>query len=114
VLISTGLGSTGWLRSLVTGAAAIAQIPLEDSAAVIPWDTKELSFCVREPFPSQTTGTSLVFGKIHPQQNFKLISRMAEGGIIFSDGIVDDAIEFNSGAIATIGLAPIQGRLVAG
>ena len=38
---------------------------------------------------------------------------MAEGGIIFSDGIVGDAIEFNSGAIVTISAAEIQGQLVA-
>lgn len=113
VLVSTGLGSTGWLRSLVTGATAIAQITQTDSTLALPWDATELYFCVREPFPSQTTGTSLVFGKIHPHENFRLTSRMAEGGIIFSDGIVDDAIEFNSGAIATINVAPLQGRLVA-
>lgn len=112
VLVSTGMGSTGWLRSLVTGAAAIA-----DSQSLpdyeMPWDSPQLCYCVREPFPSQTTGTSLVFGKIDPSQHFALTSRMAEGGIIFSDGIVDDAIEFNSGAIANISVAKIQGKLVA-
>lgn len=113
VLVSTGLGSTGWLRSLVTGAAAIIQPPQELSAAM-PWDASELAFCVREPFPSRVTGTSLVFGRIHQHQTFRLTSHMAEGGIIFSDGIVDDAIEFNSGAIASIGIAPNEGRLVSG
>lgn len=112
VLISTGLGSTGWLRSLMTGAAAIAHGSYKQQE--IPWDARELCFCVREPFPSQTTGTSLVFGKIHQRDKFKLTSRMAEGGIIFSDGIVDDAIEFNSGSIASIGIAAIRGKLVAG
>lgn len=113
VLVSTGLGSTGWLRSLVTGAAAIIPTPQQLSAEM-PWDASELAFCVREPFPSRVTGTSLVFGKIHPHQTFRLTSHMAEGGIIFSDGIVDDAIEFNSGAIASIGIAPNEGRLVSG
>lgn len=113
VLVSTGLGSTGWLRSLVTGATAITQNSGEFSPEM-PWDAAELCFCVREPFPSRITGTSLVFGKIQQHQTFRLISHMAEGGIIFSDGIVDDAIEFNSGAIATIGIAPNEGRLVSG
>jgi len=111
VLISTGLGSTGWLRSLVTGAAAISGSQTHHYE--LPWDSHQLCYCVREPFPSQTTGTSLVFGKIEPSQHFSLTSRMAEGGIIFSDGIIDDAIEFNSGTIANIAIAKIQGKLVA-
>jgi hypothetical protein len=112
VLISTGLGSTGWLRSLVTGATAISNSQSHKQYEM-PWDSRQLCYCVREPFPSQTTGTSLVFGKIEPSQHFSLTSRMAEGGIIFSDGIVDDAIEFNSGTIASIAVAKIQGKLVA-
>lgn len=112
VLVSTGLGSTGWLRSLMTGAAAISQVQLHPDYEM-PWNSPELCYCVREPFPSQTTGTSLVFGRIEPSQHFSLRSQMAEGGIIFSDGIVDDAIEFNSGAIANIAVARVQGQLVA-
>jgi hypothetical protein len=111
VLISTGLGSTGWLRSLITGARAVAHSPSQPEYAM-PWDSRKLCYCVREPFPSQTTGTSLVFGHIKPSQHFSLTSRMAEGGIIFSDGIVEDAIEFNSGAIVNIAVAKIQGKLV--
>lgn len=111
VLVSTGLGSTGWLRSLVTGATAIANSQSHQQYEM-PWDSRDLCYCVREPFPSQTTGTSLVYGKIEPSQEFSLRSQMAEGGIIFSDGIVDDALEFNSGAIANIAVAKIQGRLV--
>lgn len=122
VLVSTGLGSTGWLRSLITGAAAITQtqfmfddegVSAEHYQYEMPWDTDELCYCVREPFPSHTTGTSLVFGRIAPSQHFALSSKMAEGGIIFSDGIVDDAIEFNSGSCAVISVAPMQGKLVA-
>ena len=112
VLVSTGLGSTGWLRSLMTGAAAISQLQINPFYEM-PWNSPELCYCVREPFPSQTTGTSLVFGRIEPSQHFSLRSQMAEGGIIFSDGIVDDAIEFNSGAIANIAVARMQGQLVA-
>lgn len=111
IIISTGLGSTGWLSSLLTGASAI--FDKEPKPINMPWDVRSLCFCVREPFPSHTTGTSLVYGKIEECDTFKLASQMAEGGIIFSDGIVDDAIEFNSGAIASVGIASVQGRLVA-
>lgn len=111
VIISTGLGSSGWLSSLLTGASAI--LGTEPNPINMAWDARSLCFCVREPFPSHTTGTSLVYGKIEERDTFKLASQMAEGGIIFSDGIVDDAIEFNSGTIASIGIASVQGQLVA-
>lgn len=111
IIISTGLGATGWLSSLHTGASAI--LGTEPNSINMAWDARSLCFCVREPFPSHTTGTSLVYGKIEERDTFKLASQMAEGGIIFSDGIVDDAIEFNSGTIASVGLASVQGQLVA-
>lgn len=111
IIISTGLGSTGWLSSLLTGASAITGT--EPGTLDMSWDARCLCFCVREPFPSHATGTSLVYGRIEERDTFKLASQMAEGGIMFSDGIVDDAIEFNSGSIASIGIASIQGQLVA-
>lgn len=111
VIISTGLGATGWLSSLLTGARAI--LGSEPSPMDMPWDARSLCFCVREPFPSHTTGTTLVYGKIDERDTFKLVSQMADGGIIFSDGIIDDAAEFNSGAIVSIGVAEVKGQLVA-
>jgi hypothetical protein len=38
---------------------------------------------------------------------------MAENGVIFSDGIEADDLDFNSGTEAAIGVAERQGRLVA-
>lgn len=111
VIISTGLGSTGWLSSLLAGASAITGVARHPISKT--WDAQCLSFCVREPFPSQTTGTSMVYGAIEKRDTFKLTSQMAEGGIIFSDGIVEDALEFNSGVIASVGIASVQGQLVA-
>jgi hypothetical protein len=37
---------------------------------------------------------------------------MPEGGVIFSDGVTADYLAFNSGAIATIGLAQRQTQLI--
>jgi len=37
---------------------------------------------------------------------------MAENGVIFSDGIENDFLEFNSGTQATISLADKRGYLV--
>jgi NAD kinase len=110
VIVSTGLGSTGWYRSLVTGAAAIAgtKAPRTDFA----WDSGELRFTVREPFPSRTTGTRIVAGKITPAAPLVIESQMGESGVIFSDGIESDFLEFNSGTRATLGLARRRGVLV--
>jgi NAD kinase len=121
IIVSTGLGSTGWLKSLLTGAVAITQSRFETDAQPSPenlvesafdWDASYLCFTVREPFPSKTTSASLVFGQITPNQSLTLISHMAENGVIFSDGIEQDFLEFNSGTRAVISLAERQGRLV--
>lgn len=114
VLVSTGLGSTGWLRSVLTGASAIAggkkHKGIQESG--IAWDADELMFSVREPFPSAVTGTEMVFGKIESKKTLTITSRMAEGGLVFSDGIVADAIEFNSGMEVNIALSEQVGCLV--
>jgi hypothetical protein len=39
---------------------------------------------------------------------------MPTAGVIFSDGIESDSLDFNSGAIATIGIAPERANLVMG
>jgi hypothetical protein len=41
-----------------------------------------------------------------------IVSEMAESGVIFSDGIEADFLEFNAGTRATIGIAERQGLLV--
>jgi hypothetical protein len=98
VIVSTGLGSTGWLKSLIAGAtgiAALANPELKQSASTrpprvdpaFPWDARHLVFTVREPFPTRTTGASLVFGSVTEQQPLVIQSQMGENGVIFSDGI---------------------------
>jgi hypothetical protein len=104
------LGSTAWYRSVVTGAAAIAGRALDFQPT--PWDAPYLHFAVREPFPSKSSGASLVLGRIERNAVLTLESRMAESGVIFSDGIEADYLEFNSGAVARIGVAERQGLLV--
>jgi len=117
VIVSTGLGSTGWFKSLMTGASAVAAAAGQAKDAVprdtsFPWESEHLFFTVREPFPSKTTGTALVFGRVTTAQPLVIESRMGEGGVIFSDGIEHDFLEFNSGTKATIALAERRGRLV--
>jgi NAD kinase len=139
VIVSTGMGSTGWLKSLLTGAAAITQSAGSVLAKQITnnlfaaakhgqknsgkvrlnvktefsWDANCLFFTVREPFPTKTTGASLVFGRVTKDAPLILESQMAENGVIFSDGIEKDFLEFNSGTQAVIGIAEKKGVLVA-
>jgi len=116
LIISTGLGSTAWFKSIVTGSLAIADkfsTRIAPAAyAPQPWDARELRFAVREPFPSKTSKTSLVVGRITKSQTLRLRSLMPENGVIFSDGIEADRLDFNSGTEAQITIPDRQGRLV--
>ncbi|MFH2040444.1 MAG: sugar kinase [Chloroflexota bacterium] len=117
VIISTGLGSTGWLRSILAGATGIsASLSGQevDTAAIAPfaWDAEHLYFSVREPWASKTSSAGISFGKVTPEQPLYLESSMPENGVIFSDGMEADFLQFQSGTIATISLAEKRGQLV--
>ncbi len=123
VIVSTGLGSTGWLKSLITGATGISHLvnaqlgrPISESPGnfdpTFPWDSRHLLFTVREPFPTRNTAATMLFGRVTEQQPLVLESQMGENGVIFSDGIEADFLDFNSGTKATITLAEKRGCLV--
>jgi NAD kinase len=86
--------------------------PSELSGVVGKWSSKELMFAVREPFPSKTTGTNLIFGTVSDRTPLKIESLMGENGVIFSDGIENDFIVFNSGTEVEITLAAKSGKMV--
>jgi NAD kinase len=117
IIVSTGLGSTGWLRSVLAGATGIAAslagqpIQVREETA-LPWNSDHLVFSVREPWPSKTSEAGISFGKITAANPLTLISHMPEHGVIFSDGIEADFLQFNSGTEATITLAEKKGHLV--
>ncbi len=71
-----------------------------------------LWFTVREPFVSKTSQATLVFGQIASNQHLIITSQMPENGVIFSDGIENDYLAFNSGSIATVGLAERKAHLI--
>jgi NAD kinase len=116
IIISTGLGSTAWMRSIFTGASMLMQSQSAKlnlpSIANLPWDAPFLRFAVREPFPSVATQTSLVFGEASKNSPLSVRSLMPENGVIFSDGIESDFLEFTSGVTATISVADRIGQLV--
>ena len=117
IIVSTGLGSTGWFRSLTTGAIGMAGPASSDELKALqkagfPWESKFLYFTVREPFPSRSSQATLVFGRIEAGQPLKLTSQMPDYGVIFSDGVEQDSLEFNSGMQAQVGVADRVGILV--
>jgi NAD kinase len=115
LIVATGLGSTAWFKSIVTGALAIASSfgsRGDGDYAALPWDARSLRFAVREPFPSKTSQTALVCGDLAGAETLRLRSLMPENGVIFSDGIEADHLDFNAGAEAIISVAERQGRLI--
>ncbi|MBK7767706.1 MAG: NAD(+)/NADH kinase [Sulfuritalea sp.] len=116
LIVSTGLGSTAWMKSVVMGSLAIASEfahpARTQSYAPAPWDASFLQFAVREPFPSRSSHATLVFGRVDSEHQLKLRSFMPESGVIFSDGIESDYVSFNSGVEATIGVAKQSGKVI--
>src|SRR5204862_2837310 len=72
----------------------------------------QLMFAVREPFASKKTQVETAAGLITGQSKLIIQSFMPNNGLIFSDGIETDFLKFNSGAIATIGIAEEKANLV--
>ena len=115
LIVSTGLGSTAWIKSVVTGAVAVAAslgAKVHDYYQPMAWESSQLRYAVREPFPSRTSQASIVYGSIDARSPLKLRSLMGDNGLIFSDGIEADFLEFNSGALATVKVADQTGNLV--
>lgn len=123
IIISTGLGATGWFKSVLAGAAGIVSSTTKQRVTLAPnqseqekdsftWQSPYLYFTVREPFPSKTTAAELVFGQINESKPLRVTSQMPENGVIFSDGVESDFLEFNAGVEATIGIAESKGQLV--
>jgi NAD kinase len=114
IIVSTGAGSTGWLSSIFNETSGI--LSFLGGAPVKPvrmeWEDERLLFVVREPFVSRHSQASIVAGAVLPKAPLALESQMPTGGVIFSDGIEADHLDFNSGAIANIGVAPEKANLV--
>lgn len=114
IIVSTGAGSTGWLSSIFAETAGI--LAFLGGAPVAPlkmaWEEDRLLFVVREPFLSRHSGATIVAGAVTPGVPLELESQMPSGGVIFSDGMEADHLDFNAGAMAQVGVAPEKARLV--
>lgn len=114
LLVSTGVGSTGWLSSVYNMTCGVAHflgvnIPMPKPIA---WDANELVWAVREPFKSRTSKIGLVAGRIHAEEKIVIESLMPENGVVFSDGIEADFLPFTSGSILSVEVSKRKATLV--
>ncbi|MDP2308536.1 MAG: hypothetical protein Q8P18_21125 [Pseudomonadota bacterium] len=94
IICATGTGATGWARSIAVQRGLVERLPTPTAAS--------LTWFVREPFPSVSTGTTLDVGAVTRDDVLTVVSEMGEDGVIFADGIEGDRLEFSSGQIAKV------------
>ena len=116
MLISTGAGSTGWLSSLFNMTAGFCRFAGErpPQPVQLRWEDRRLMWAVREPFRSKHSSADLVAGIPRRAKELVVGSQMPTSGVIFSDGIESDFLEFNSGSIARFTVSKQRARLVVG
>ncbi|MEV0175637.1 hypothetical protein AB0I00_31555 [Streptomyces sp. NPDC050803] len=103
VLVGTGTGATGWLRSLWQERGASQRLPG-------PTEERLLWF-VREAWPSPATGTKLVAGELARQDRLT-VTVESERLIAFGDGVESDAVELTWGQTVRLGVCGERLRLV--
>ena len=115
ILVATPAGSTGWISSLFNQTRGIARFQGDGSPLAgmrLEWEDQKLVYMVREPFASKWSKTEMVAGVIEGTNSISVESHMSESGVIFSDGMESDFIQFNTGSVARIGIAEKSTTLV--
>lgn len=103
IIVSTGIGSTGWIKSIATMLDGLVDEHTPHALSILPRSTdQELVFVVREPFPSPNTGVSIITGRVKPGTPLTIRSHIPKGGYLFSDGVIEKAIEWNAGCTVTL------------
>ncbi|MGW0120483.1 hypothetical protein [Streptomyces sp. NPDC003327] len=103
VLVGTGTGATGWLRSLWEQRSSTLALPA-------PAD-RRLAWFVREAWPSPATGTSRVEGLLGPDESLRLTVE-SDHLVAFGDGIESDALRLTWGQTVRLAVAEDRLRLV--
>lgn len=106
VLVSAPMGGTGWIKSC-----------MGKSPPFKSWSDNQLVFWVREPFVSVDTTAEIKTGVIDPCQRGTTLavrSEMPDGGVIFSDGMPDQLIQFTTGTEATFSVSTRKVNYIAG
>lgn len=103
VLIGTGTGATGWIRSVWQERGGQLRLPA-------PTEERLLWF-VREAWPSPATGTSLVAGELAAAHRLHLTVE-SERLVAFGDGMETDAVELTWGQTLRVGVCRERLRLI--
>ncbi|MEV8394566.1 MULTISPECIES: NAD(+)/NADH kinase [unclassified Streptomyces] len=103
VLVGTGTGATGWLRSVRRERGGGLPVPG-------PADP-QLVWYVREAWPSPTTGTALVEGVLDRAERLRLTVE-SDRLVVFGDGMESDALELTWGQTVRLGRSATALRLL--
>ncbi|MER8043625.1 hypothetical protein [Streptomyces sp. NPDC094032] len=103
VLVGTGTGATGWLRSLWHHHSSPLPLPAPT--------TPHLAWSVREAWPSPDSGTGHVAGLLAADETLRLVVE-SDRLVAFGDGMESDALELTWGQSVRVGVAEGALRLV--
>lgn len=114
IIVSTSSGASGWLSSVFNMTNGMNAFSGKGKKFNVESRLKEdeLMFVVREPFQSKRTQTEIVTGILKQGAELNIESYMPSNGIIFSDGIESDFLNFNSGSSLTIKSAKEKAKIV--
>jgi NAD kinase len=109
VVVGTGTGATGWIRSIKADRPAGAGQRTREG---MPYpDEPYLSWFVREAWESPATGSTLTAGSLGPGEELRLVCE-SERLVVFADGVESDHLTVTWGQQLTIGLADRHLHLV--
>ncbi len=103
IIVGTGTGSTGWTSSIASDRALQQVLPSPEST--------QLSWFVREAWPSRATGVSLSYGDLRAGQQLELVAE-SDVLVTFGDGIERDRLSVAWGQRLRVGVSEKQLRLV--
>ncbi|WP_031480518.1 NAD(+)/NADH kinase [Streptomyces bicolor] len=103
VLIGTGTGATGWIRSVWQERGGRLRLPAPTE--------ERLLWYVREAWPSPATGTSLVAGELSTGNRLR-VTVESERLVAFGDGMEADAMDLTWGQTVRVGVCGERLRLV--
>jgi NAD kinase len=96
VVVGTGTGATGWLKSLAGGRREAPAPPGPGEPALL--------WFVREAWQSPATGASLTAGRLAERERLTVVCE-SERLVVFADGVEPDRLELGWGQQVSIGLA---------
>lgn len=88
VIVATGTGSTGWAASIASDRQLADSLPAARST--------ELSWYIREAWPSRSTGRTLTAGLLAESQQLEFVVE-SDSLVAFGDGIEDDYLALGWG-----------------